>query len=67
MSSRLVSSFSPSTFFLTGEAAPALVLGRSNLFGTTTEFRSSTLEEYGAQLVVKRAMPIPAVFDTDEE
>eukprot|EP00963_Diacronema_lutheri_P010020 scaffold946_cov359-Pavlova_lutheri.AAC.2 len=29
------------------EAAPALVRGRSNPLGTTTEFRSSTFEEYG--------------------
>eukprot|EP00963_Diacronema_lutheri_P004999 scaffold365_cov361-Pavlova_lutheri.AAC.3 len=49
------------------EAAQALVPGRSNPLGTTTEFRSSTFEEYGAPVGPRRAMPIPAVFDTDED
>eukprot|EP00963_Diacronema_lutheri_P011185 scaffold1334_cov342-Pavlova_lutheri.AAC.1 len=49
------------------EAAQALVPGRSNPLGTTTEFRSSTFEEYGAPVGPRTAMPIPAVFDTDED
>eukprot|EP00963_Diacronema_lutheri_P008108 scaffold697_cov287-Pavlova_lutheri.AAC.1 len=55
------------TYFENVEAAQALVPGRSNPLGTTTEFRSSTFEEYGAPVGPRRAMPIPAVFDTDEE
>eukprot|EP00963_Diacronema_lutheri_P013224 scaffold2466_cov333-Pavlova_lutheri.AAC.1 len=52
---------------VTVEAAPAVVPRRSNPLGTTTEFRSSTFEEYGAPDGPRRAMPIPTVFDTDEE
>eukprot|EP00963_Diacronema_lutheri_P013295 scaffold2630_cov350-Pavlova_lutheri.AAC.1 len=36
--------------YWTANAAPALVPGRSNPLGTTTAFRSSTFEEYGAPL-----------------